>query len=134
MPTHTTKEKKINEDERKVLEVLAEVYDPEEWRAYNFGGLSRMLGLDRKEVRRACRSLARKGLAKYERALWNEDDGPAGAGYRATEEGAAMMFPCDICGARATFDWWENAEGGVTYVPTDSVKHVRRCYEHEEVE
>lgn len=41
----------------------------------------------RAEVRRSCRSLARKELAEYHRGLWTEDGEPAGAGYCITRTG-----------------------------------------------
>ena len=43
--------------------------------------------LDRKTVRRACRSLARKELTKYGKGLWNEDGEPCGSGYALTDQG-----------------------------------------------
>jgi len=48
-----------------------------------FDDISANTGLDRRTVRRACRSLTRKGLAEYGRGLWTEDGEPAGSGYRA---------------------------------------------------
>src|SRR5437870_300515 len=82
-------------------------YSPDEWGAYGFKGLVSQTKLEVPQVRRACRSLAKKGFAKFERTLWNEEDGqPAGAGYRATEEGAAYITPCDLCGKRATYDYY----------------------------
>jgi hypothetical protein len=119
---------KINEKERLVLNDLAEAYHPDEWRAFHFKGLiDEAKGLDLKSVRRACRSLARKGLAKYERSLWS-DDGPAGAGYRATEEGATLVSPCDICSKRATYDYHVDDDGNWSF----KGRRVRECEEHHE--
>lgn len=42
------------------------------------------------EVRRSVRSLARKGIAEYRRALWTEDGEPAGSGYGFTPLGLAV--------------------------------------------
>ena len=117
----------INENERKVLEILAEAYSPDEWGAYAFASLSRQTKLEVKQVRRACRSLAKKGLAVYERTLWN-DDGPAGAGYRASEEGAALIDPCDLCGKRAVYDY-EVDEKGEMAITTEG-RRIRECEEH----
>lgn len=100
----------VNAKERQVLEILAKAYVPDEWGAYSFAPLAKMTELEVKEVRRACRSLARKGLAQYERSLWSED-GPAGAGYRATEEGAALINPCGMCGRRATYEYTRDDRG-----------------------
>jgi hypothetical protein len=58
---------KLNPQERTVLKVL------------------------RTAVRRACRSLARKGLAEYHKGLWTMDGVPGGAGYAATMAGADLL-------------------------------------------
>lgn len=105
---------KINDKERKVLVRLEESYHPDEWGALYFRSLVEATGLELKEVRRACRSLAKKGLAKYERGLVDEDGVPAGSGYRATEEGAAVINPCtNGCGRRGTMhvDWQDHSKG-----------------------
>lgn len=83
---------KINPRERRVLEVLAAALgDDCGFACLNFAGIGRRAKLDRKFVRRACRSLARKGLAEYHRGLWNWDGEPAGAGYCATKAGAELV-------------------------------------------
>lgn len=51
-----------------------------------FGPIERETGHPRQAVRRACRLLARHGLARYANGLWS-DDGLAGAGYGITKEG-----------------------------------------------
>jgi len=53
--------------------------------------LSRVLGEDYSAVRRAVRTLARRGLAELHRALWTDDGRPAGSGYALTEKGEQMM-------------------------------------------
>ena len=78
----------LNAQELKVLKRLVVGFND---CCYNFRGLSRHTRLKRADVRRACRSLARKGFARYERALWNEDGGPAGAGYGATRAGYDLL-------------------------------------------
>lgn len=75
----------INYKERKCLKVLAEHYGLDSNYLY-FIHIMDVTKLTRGEVRRAVRSLARKGLAEYRRGLWS-DDGPAGAGYCCTKEG-----------------------------------------------
>jgi hypothetical protein len=118
---------KINDKERKVLEQLAEAYHPDEWGAYSFAPLARITKLEVKEVRRACRSLAKKGLAQFEKTLWS-DDGPAGAGYRATEEGAALITPCDLCGKRATYEYEVDENGEMSWKPGG--RRIRECDDH----
>lgn len=105
IPKKAIERPKINENERKVLGKLVYSYSEDDWRAWHFKGLVRETGLELKQVRRACRSLAKKGYARYERALWS-DDGPAGAGYRATKEGHGLFDWChhEYCGEVATQD------------------------------
>lgn len=79
---------KLTSNERAVLRVLAGIsdgyYKP-------FAPIARTTGLDRNVVRRACRSLKRKGLADFLAGLWTEDGEPAGAGYAATPEGRELI-------------------------------------------
>jgi hypothetical protein len=84
---------KLNEIERKVLGALADAYDPYDGFGFlGFAGIeSRTEGLDRKQIRRAARSLARKGLAEYQRGLWDIHGEMAGSGYGCTKQGAALM-------------------------------------------
>lgn len=78
----------ITHEEKLVLNELA--YVGEEYALY-FRGIQNSAGLDRKEVRKACRSLAAKGFASYRRGLCSEDDGMlAGSGYSVTAEGAKL--------------------------------------------
>ncbi len=81
---------KINERERLCLEVLMECYSDEGMGYVVFRPIIKDTGLTRPEVRRAVRSLARKGLAHYSNALWS-DDGPMGAGYCCTEAGKSFL-------------------------------------------
>ena len=80
---------KLTDNERAVLAVLAD----DNHLYFSFDGIGECLSMDheitltRKEIRRACRSLARKGLAEYSRGLWNDDGVPAGSGYGATKMG-----------------------------------------------
>ena len=76
---------KLNDDEQQVMMFLGLESEPG---YYGFAGIiDNCIGLDRKRVRRACRSLARKGLLQFGRGLWTEDGEPAGSGYGATTDG-----------------------------------------------
>ena len=81
----------MNADEVKCLKKLAEHFYDEG----NYLYFRAFKGLPLKKVRRAVRSLARKGLAVYGRGLWN-DDGPAGSGYACTEKGYEEINPTDF--------------------------------------
>lgn len=81
---------KLNSNEKKVLEALVTYDGPEGQYYVSFATISSDIGLDRKMVRRACRSLARKGLAEYQRTTWR-DEGVGGAAYGATKEGCAAI-------------------------------------------
>jgi len=123
---------KLTENERKILEVLAEDYDSSGWdetRFWSFAPLERKTGIERRKVRLACRSLARKGLVKYLRGLVDQDGMMAGAGYGATKEGAAFINPCDKCKELATYDWWEK-DGQQVLSTEDGSIHIRLCEEH----
>lgn len=78
----------LNRNEISVLEYLCEEDEDYFW---GFAAIGECVRLDRKEIRRACRSLARKGFTEFRAGLWNEDGGPAGSGYRATRDGRAAM-------------------------------------------
>lgn len=85
LPVNRLTAMKINPIEQRVLWFLAETWG-DEGGYWSFSGICSNTQLERKQVRRACRSLARKGLAEYLQAGWG-DDGPAGAGYGSTEAG-----------------------------------------------
>lgn len=80
----------LTDDERVVLGVLGPRGGDSNWYAYTFAGVMQKTTLTRDAVRAACRSLAEKGLAAFERALWTEDGEMVGSGYRATEAGKAL--------------------------------------------
>lgn len=81
---------KLSPLEKRVLTILAdEGY--EGFCYWGFAGLIANTQLDRKQVRRACRSLARKGYARFGRGLWTKDGEPAGSGYCATKAGADAL-------------------------------------------
>lgn len=127
----------INEKERIVLEILAEEWSSDSNCFYFKGILSRLnqrieggakipiMGIP--EIRRACRSLARKELAQFHRGLFDEDGQVAGSGYCATEKGAAMISPCDVCGELAIYDYEIDEKGEQTF--NDGVR-VLECEEH----
>lgn len=51
--------------------------------------------LTRSEVRRACRSLSRKGLASFSKGLWTDDGEPAGSGYGLSFAGVDLACTFD---------------------------------------
>jgi DNA-binding MurR/RpiR family transcriptional regulator len=84
-----TKAIKIGANERKVLRVLANHYG--DFGCFGFRALQHRTRLKRAEVRRACRSLRRKGLAEFARALRSDDGEPRGSGYGATKAGVEFL-------------------------------------------
>ena len=79
----------VNEKEGKVLEFFSEELQDDHFSP--FAPIASYTRLNRKEVRRACRSLRKKGLAEFMQGLWNEDGEPCGSGYRATREGLEIV-------------------------------------------
>lgn len=75
--------------ERKVLAVLVRDLHPQT--AFPFNPIIERTGLQRRVVRRACRSLTRKGLAYFAKGLWTEDGEMVGAGYGATRAGRTLI-------------------------------------------
>ena len=76
--------------------MLAEHFDSESNCLYN-RYIAKEAELTEVQSRRAVRSLARKGYAKLERGLMDEDGMVAGSGYRATFEGALLVRACVDC-------------------------------------
>lgn len=92
----------MNDDEKKVLAILAGNYrGGDEFLFFDFSSLGSETNLDRKLVRRACRSLTRRGYARFASGLWTEDGEPAGSGYGATRDGLkaaeTLPRPCPCC-------------------------------------
>ena len=85
-------EMKIGEQERQVLIVLSD-YWHEEGNCIYFKTIEQETKLNTGQVRRACRSLARKDLAEFHRGLFTEDGEVAGSGYCASEKGAYLIDP-----------------------------------------
>lgn len=126
---------KLNDNERKILEIMAESYDSSGWAEtgyFHFKGLEKQTKLDRRHVRLACRSLARKGLAEYLKGLWSEY-GPAGAGYGATEKGASFISHCDNCDKLNHYEYDVDIKTGKhTFLSSEDkdVVHIKECEEH----
>jgi hypothetical protein len=80
---------KLTAIERAVLDSLS---DAGEERCYAFAPICQHTGLERSVVRRACRSLKRKGLARFETGLWTEDGEPRGSGYGLTRAGLTLYW------------------------------------------
>lgn len=83
---------RLSDRERTLLLAMAE-NTPEPGWGFSFRALADISGLPQKTIRRTVRALTRKGLAQYERVLWDEDGIPAGAGYSLTQAGSAAA--CD---------------------------------------
>lgn len=83
----------LNPNEKAVLAFLVPCYDAHyDWGYMSFAPICAATGLDRATVRRACRSLKRKGLTQYLNGLVVESTGEfMGAGYAATEAGVAIL-------------------------------------------
>lgn len=84
----------LNSNERKVLRFLVrgrDYYCDYDFLYFSFRPIARSTKLKREDVRRACRSLARKGLTQYCRGLWSEDGVPGGAGYSATRSAVEAL-------------------------------------------
>lgn len=62
---------------------------------FTFAGIMTESGLERGEVRTACRSLRTRGFAEFSNGLWGEDGQPAGSGYAITAAGAAARVIAD---------------------------------------
>ena len=73
-----------------VLRFLGEYYEINSCCLY-FQHISDHALIDKKEVRRICRYLARVGLAEYCKGLFNEDGGVGGAGYCCTRAGKEWL-------------------------------------------
>lgn len=78
-------------EHRRVLKALSGANEDFGYRG--FKSLMQRTRLPRSEVRRACRALARKGLAVFSSGLWTEDGTPAGSGYARTSAGDAALKP-----------------------------------------
>lgn len=89
---------KLNENERRVLEVLANDSLRDGEMCITFDWIEGETKLNTKDVRRSCRSLRKKGFAEFYRGLMTEDGEVAGSGYCVSRAGEAFLKPCDVCG------------------------------------
>lgn len=82
---------RVSDRELKALTALYSTwYRGEAWCLY-FKTIAEQSGLEPHTVRRTVRSLARKGLAEYQRGLFTDDGMIAGSGYACTKAGADLI-------------------------------------------
>lgn len=81
----------LTHEQALVLRALDEEYMFEPFNFLPFAPIVERTCLDRKEVQRACRALASKGLATFEVGLWNDEGRPAGSGYGITKAGRDLV-------------------------------------------
>ena len=82
---------KVSEREQAVLNILANHYENDEANCLYMSYIANELKLEISQVRRAVRSLARKGLAILERGLMDYDGYLQGGGYRSTSGGYELI-------------------------------------------
>jgi len=82
---------KISKRELDCLKVLDEYYHSDQNCLYFRAFTSTKLKIS--QVRRAVRSLARKGYAEYVRGLFDDDGMVAGSGYCITKKGHEFLNP-----------------------------------------
>ncbi len=83
----------LSERQERALAVLASAADLD-GNCLFFRTVARLSGLGEREARVAVRALARKGLARYERGLFDFDSaGLVGSGYCATPAGVQRAKP-----------------------------------------
>jgi hypothetical protein len=81
----------LNWVEEQVLVFLAHHFDDWTSRFQYFSTMMDELGLNHRQVRRACRRLAKQGFAELSDGLFNNEDGLlAGRGYGCTRAGVTM--------------------------------------------
>ena len=82
----------MNANELKCLKYLAKDFHHYEGGTYSpFAPIAKATRLKRSKVRLACRSLTRKGLAKFGKGLSDHDGEFRGSGYSATEQGVSFV-------------------------------------------
>ena len=85
---------KLTENEQAVLTSLRAGYNDYDEVVefyYHFSGITEETELELRLVRRACRSLAKKGLAEFKRGLFDDEGKVAGSGYGCTKAGADWL-------------------------------------------
>lgn len=90
-----TPSKKLSPEEETVLKVLYSETKYDMTYVLPFRPIMLRTGLIRPIVRRACRSLARKGYAQYVKGLQTDDGDFAGAGYCITRLGLVRGVEID---------------------------------------
>ena len=85
-----TKLSKNQKNELKILTYLAK--ELSYGYATYFKTIARNTRISQREVRLACRSMARKGWTEYMKGLFDEEGYTAGSGYGITEEGVCKAF------------------------------------------
>lgn len=118
----------VSENELKVLEVLNELTRTHGETCIAFDYILGETKLPLKEIRNACRSLTKKGLAEFYRGLMTEEGEVAGSGYCISYEGQKYLSPCDLCGDLAVFDYYVDENG--SQVLSDQGRHLLECEEH----
>jgi len=81
----------MNEPEKQCLTALEDLTISDGEYCIPFQPIMDATGLDRKAVRTAVRKLAADGLAKFYRALVDEEGNFAGAGYCITQQGRTVF-------------------------------------------
>lgn len=83
----------MSPQQRKCLDALNTLTEPDGEVCAPFMPIISVTGLDRQVVRRCVRALARRGLAEFHSPLWTDDGQPAGAGYCITIRGRLIASP-----------------------------------------
>lgn len=78
---------KLSDEKAAILKFLGEKPD---W-CFPFLPIQKEFGMERNEVRRICRYLAKHNLLEFTRGLFNEDGEVAGSGYCITPKGVAYL-------------------------------------------
>ena len=81
----------MNDKDQSILRFLASGGSSWEPWYFPFKPICQQTGMDRKEVRRRVRRLARNGYAEFCSGLWSEDGMPAGSGYCITKAGREFL-------------------------------------------
>ena len=120
-----------NDLEKNELLVLKAMSSQDDYMYNSFRGIQYSIDedIEIKDIRKACRSLAEKGLAHYMNGLMDEDGKVAGSGYQCTDEGKALVSPCDFCSRASFYDYKVDKDGEFTPYTKDA-KEVQECELH----
>lgn len=122
--------KDLNENEIKVLTVLFNYTDCWGEHCIGFSWIEEETKLTKKEISKACKVLREKELVHFYTGLIDGDGMFAGSGYCISDNGQAVINPCDRCEKAAFFDWHEDSSGEWTSMEGPGVVHIRLCSEH----